>query len=89
MLLNGIPRLDPWELARKLPKLITDTDTDLAPFCHPASLSTMMTATDSVLSMDMNSPSTKQQRRQTVSAYPPPTPLDLVCVKAWPSDHSA
>ncbi|KAF9644209.1 hypothetical protein BDM02DRAFT_3103320, partial [Thelephora ganbajun] len=36
-----------------------------------------MTATDSVLSVDTNSVGIKQQRRQTVSAYPPPTPLDL------------
>lgn len=45
----------------------------------------MMTAMDSVSSRDGG---IKQQRGQTVSAYPPPTPLDLVRVKAWPSDHS-
>ena len=42
----------------------------------------MMTATDSVLSMDTDSVDAKQQRRQTGSAYPPPTPLDLVRVRA-------
>ena len=44
----------------------------------------MMTATDSVSSRDGG---IRQQRRQTVSAYPAPTPLDLVGVKVWPSDH--
>ena len=50
--------------------------------CRRSSSSTMMTAMDSVSSRDGG---IKQQRRQTVSAYPPPTPLDLVRVKAWPS----
>jgi hypothetical protein len=48
-----------------------------------------MTATDSVLYIDTNSVGTEQQRRQNTSAYPPPTPLDLVRVKPSPTDNSA
>lgn len=58
------------------------TPTSLCPSCRSSSSLTMMTATDSVLSIDTNNVGVKQQRRQTVSAYPPPTPLDLVRVKA-------